>query len=104
MPGGLHFAEQALQKVMQGQSVEEKVEGVLNFIYQLTDEMKYIFGNTELEYFSKDGLTSSVREQLDKTVEVRKGDTRIYLESGDYFSFRDKEIFFISGDIEEKMV
>ena len=87
MPGGLHYADDALRKAVNGQSDAEKIDGILNFLFQLTDQLRYIF------------------EQSEKGELGRKpGEVSIELSRGERYCFRKSGIYFISGDKEEKLV
>lgn len=102
MPGGLHFADEVLPRVTLGKSTEEKVEGILTFLYELTDQLRYLFENTELDAFTTEALAKEIRKQLTGTLDQQQEEVRLYLGSGAYYSFRADGIFYTSeGEIKQ---
>lgn len=68
MPGGLHFADEVLPKVTQGKSTEEKVEAILTFLYELSDQLRYLFEHIDLDAFTSEALVKEIQTQLAETV------------------------------------
>lgn len=91
MPGGLYFADQTLPRVTDGMSTEEQVERMLAFLYQLTDQLRYLFENAALE---------TARD----TISRQNGELRLYLGNGDCYSFRPGGIYYVSGETEKRLV
>ena len=100
MPEGLH----QVLPVMHGQTIEEKVNNIVSFLHQFTDQLRYFFENTQFEQFTTEELKKRIDKQLSEVVDSRRDETRLHLGNGDYFSLRKKEIYYVSGGIEELIV
>ena len=88
MPGGLHFADRMLARVTATMGPEEKINHILDFLYQLTEQLRYLFEGAEMET-ALSTIKGANGEEL-----------RLRLENGDSYSFRSDGIYYISGSAE----
>ena len=88
MPGE-HYTDDALRKAVNGQSDKEKIDGILSFLFQLSDQLRYIF--------EQSGTAETISRR-------RQGEVSIELSPGERYCFRKSGIYFISAEKEEKLV